>query len=82
MANYVPESSSGSFREKDCKVYHTFTPSTNEWAKARGFMHELDHHHKTPVKISATRAYVVIDEDASGEPVVETWKIDRLFVRN
>jgi hypothetical protein len=26
-------------------------------------------------RITASRAYVVVDEDAEGKPVVETWKI-------
>jgi hypothetical protein len=82
MAKEVSGVLSGTFREKDCHVYHTFVPSTNEWAKSLGFNHELDHHHKTPARICATRAYVVVDEDAEGKPVVEVWKIDQLITRN
>ena len=59
-----------------------FGPSQNEWAIARGFPFEMENSRidggNTPIQFSKTRAYVCVDEDESGEPVVEVWPIRNL----
>jgi len=59
-----------------------FGPSQNEWAIARGFPFEMENSRidggNTPIQFSKTRAYVCVDEDEFGEPVVEVWPIRNL----
>ena len=59
-----------------------FGPSQNEWGINHGFPFELESasiHGNAPIQFSKTRAYVCVDEDEYGQPVVEIWPIRNLL---
>lgn len=52
--------------------------NTNAWSDAHGFPYELESvsiHGNVGIAFSKTRAFVAVDEDENGKPVVEKWVI-------
>ena len=70
--------SRGGFIEKDVKGYHSYYPNDDDMTGAWDFPHKLETNDKQGfryARITATRAYIAVDEDAYGNPVIETWTI-------
>ena len=69
---------SGSFIEKDVKGYHSYYTNQDEMTGSWDFPHKiatLDREGFRYAKITSTRAYIAVDEDEYGNPVIETWAI-------
>jgi hypothetical protein len=68
----------GSFIEKDVKGYHSYyaNTETEEMTNSWNFPHKLlTNDGFRYCLVTASRAYIAIDEDAYGQPVIETWEI-------
>lgn len=68
----------GEFQEADHGSYFTYKATNDKWAVENGYSHEIDVLDGVRfANVKRTVAYVVIDEDADGKPVVEKWFIKR-----
>ena len=77
MWNYSKDNL-GEFIEKDCKKSFTYKLSNNTWGLSHGLKYEIDVLDGTRcANITKTRAYVCIDEDSQGNPVIETWILSK-----
>lgn len=66
----------GEFQERDHGKWFSYSLTTNEWAIAHGFVHEIDVQDGVRFAcVRKTRVKVVVEEDCEGVPVVETWAI-------
>lgn len=73
----------GYFVEKEFKYEFTYRKTTNEWALGYGFEYEFDVGYSTEVRfcnVKKTRAYIVVEEDETGLPVVQTWVLSKHVV--
>ena len=69
----------GEFQEKDFKQWFTISKTDNEFAKANGLDFEIDVLDGVRyAKILKTVAYVAVDEDEVGKPVLEKWDLAKL----
>lgn len=77
---FKPDSNScGEFYLKETGRWFTFSKNSNSWGKSHGFEYEIDVlDGKRCATIKKTVAYIVVDEDACGNPVVEKWNISKL----
>ena len=69
---------SGEFYLPETGKYFTFRPTDNPWAAQHDLIHEVDV--LDGVRFAIVRkgiAYVAIDEDANGHPVLERWTITK-----
>jgi len=69
---------SGEFYLPETGKYFTFRPTDNSWARHHELMHEIDV--LDGVRFAIVRkglAYVAIDEDSNGYPVLERWNITK-----
>jgi hypothetical protein len=75
----------GQFREKDYKNLFEFRPTTNPWALQNGLNFEVavgpDNLQVRYARILETVAYVAVDEDEFGKPVLQKWQIKKLWER-
>jgi len=58
-------------------------PGQGDWGLKNGFLHEIavcDGSIRF-ANVKKTVAYVVIDEDAEGKPVIEKWKIKHIWIK-
>jgi len=68
----------GQFILSDTGHTRYFRVSRNPWGLENGLPHEIDTiDGPRPARILATVAYVSIDEDECGKPVIEKWAIRR-----
>ena len=74
----------GSFQEKEHGKYFDYRYSQNWWGRSHGFDYEIAVGIDTALcaKILKTVAYVVIDEDEWGSPIVEKWDIKKHYIIN
>ena len=66
----------GSFVEKDVRGMHEYSPNTDEMTGSWDFphiLHTLDGYRYA--RVLKTVAYIAVDEDEYGQPVVEKWNI-------
>jgi hypothetical protein len=69
---------SGEFYLPETRKYFTFRPTDNPWAAQHDLIHEIDV--LDGVRFGIVRkgvAYIAIDEDANGYPVLERWTITK-----
>lgn len=69
---------SGEFYLPETGKYFTFRPTNNPWAAQHDLIHAIDV--LDGVRFAIVRkgvAYVAIDEDANGYPVLERWTITK-----
>jgi hypothetical protein len=69
---------SGEFYLPETGRYFTFRPTENSWARHHELIHEIDV--LDGVRFAIVRkglAYVAIDEDSNGYPVLERWNITK-----
>jgi len=60
------------------RAYFEYRACTNPWGVKHGFTHEIAVLDGTrPAIVKKTVAYVCIDEDEQGKPVVEKWKLKK-----
>lgn len=72
---------SGEFFLPETNKWFTFGPSSHSWGISHGLPHEIDVLDGTrPAVIKKTVAYVAVDEDSQGKPVLEKWEITKLKV--
>jgi hypothetical protein len=76
----------GQFQEKEFKRYFEYRPTQNPWALANGLNYEIAvGPDRIPqvrfAKILKTVAYVAVDEDAEGKPVLQKWDIKKQWER-
>ncbi len=66
----------GSFTEKDARGRHEYSANTDEMTSAWDFPHVLHTFDGIRyARILKTVAYICVDEDKYGNPVVEKWGI-------
>lgn len=66
----------GSFVEKDVRGFHEYSPNTDDMTGAWDFPHVLHTFDGVRyARILKTVAYIAVDEDEYGLPVVEKWDI-------
>ena len=66
----------GQFVEKDVRGVHEYSANTDEMTGAWDFphiLHTLDGYRYA--RVLKTVAYIAVDEDAHGQPVIEKWHI-------
>lgn len=67
---------------KELEFGHLFfcKPTTDEWAVSFGLTHEYtsENGHRRFLKLLKTVAYVAVDEDAMGCPVLDKWAIRQI----
>lgn len=69
---------SGEFYVPETRRYFTFRPTTDAWAAKHELIHAIDVF--DGVRFGIVRkgiAYVAIDEDKYGSPVIERWDITK-----
>lgn len=72
---------SGEFFLPETKKWFTFGPSKNPWGLSHGLPHEIDVLDGTrPANVKKTVAYVSVDEDEYGKPVLQKWNISKAKV--
>jgi hypothetical protein len=76
----------GQFQEREYKKYFEFRPTQNKWALEHGLNFEIAvGPGREPeirfAKILKTVAYVAVDEDAEGKPVLQKWDIKKKWER-
>jgi hypothetical protein len=68
----------GYFKEKEFKHEFTYRLTKDDWALKHCLIHEIDAGDSVRFAIvKKTVAWVAIDEDGDGKPVLENWKITR-----
>ena len=68
----------GEFQEVDHGQYFTYKATNDQWAIDNGYKHEIDVLDGVRyADVKRTVAYVVVDENEVGMPVVEKWFIKR-----
>jgi hypothetical protein len=68
----------GIFYLPETRKYFTFRPTTDAWAAKHELIHAIDV--LDGVRFGVVRksvAYVAVDEDAYGNPVLERWSITK-----
>ena len=68
----------GTFTEQDVVGVHTYAANGEEMTGAWDFPHVL--HTADGIryaKIEDKIAYIAVDEDEYGQPIIETWKIEK-----
>jgi hypothetical protein len=71
----------GEFYECDYGKNFTYRETKNEWALSHGLKYEIDLTDGTRfARIRKTVADICINEDASGNPVIEKWFIKKHVV--
>lgn len=72
------EKDSGEFYLSETKKYFSFRPTDNSWAKENELLHEIDVLDGQRFGIvRKTIAYIAIDEDEFGKPVLQRWEISK-----
>ena len=80
MINYDKQFSgdAGEFFLPETRKYFTFRPTTNPWASQHDLTHEVDVLDGVRFAIvRKTLAYVAVDEDQWGNPVLQKWMITK-----
>lgn len=68
----------GEFYIPETKCWFSFRPSTNPWGIKHELIHEIDVLDGTRCAVVRKGvAYVAVDEDANGNPVLERWSITK-----
>lgn len=80
MINYDKqfEKDSGEFFLPETKKYFSFRPASNPWALENELIHEIDV--LDGVRFGIVRkgvAYIAIDENEYGKPVLQRWSITK-----
>lgn len=66
----------GEFQEKDHGNFFSYRETVDDWAISRGMTHEIDVLDGFRFGIvKKTVAYISVDEDEYGNPVIEKWNI-------
>ena len=66
----------GEFQEKEHGHFFSYKETTDGWAVSRGMTHEIDVLDGFRFGIvKKTVAYISVDEDEYGNPVLEKWNI-------
>ena len=66
----------GSFIESDVKLRHFYYENDDDMTGAWDFPHKLETNDGFRyARVTATRAYIAVDEDCYGNPVIEKWTI-------
>lgn len=84
MSYFLNGKVSGSFTEKTYGKSFEFRITDNQWAIQHGYNLEIavgPLGETRPAKILKTVAYVVVDEDQNGLPIVEKWSIKKQWDR-
>lgn len=69
---------SGEFYVPDTRCYFTFRPASEPWAAKHEFIHAIDVLDGVRFGIvRKTVAYVCVDEDRFGLPIIEKWNITK-----
>jgi len=82
----LPSALLGQFTHKEtkCRFEYQAAPA-NEWLAGQDFPHQIFvgpmAEETRYAKVLKTVAYVVVDEDASGNPVVEKWPVKQEWCR-
>jgi hypothetical protein len=72
------EKDSGEFYLPETKKYFSFRPTDNPWAKENELIHEIDVLDGQRFGIvRKSIAYIAIDEDEFGKPVLQRWQITK-----
>lgn len=72
---YLDKNPTGAFQEKEYRQWFTYRPTLNNYATDNGLMYEIDVLNGIRfAKILKTIAYVAIDEDENGLPILERWE--------
>lgn len=72
------ENNLGEFIEKTYKKTFTYRVCNNHWGLSHGLKHEIDVLDGIRCgNISKTRAYIAVDEDEHGKPILETWILSK-----
>ena len=69
---------SGEFYVPETRAYFTFRPASDEWAAKHDLIHAIDV--LDGIRFGIVRkgvAYIAIDQDAYGHPVLERWSITK-----
>ena len=75
---YLDKNPTGAFQEKEYRQWFTYRPTLNNWGTDNGLMYEIDVLNGIRfAKILKTIAYVAIDEDENGLPILERWEFVR-----
>jgi hypothetical protein len=73
----------GAIQEKEYGKWFTYHKTNNPWALSHGFEFEIDVLDGVRFcNIKKTVAYVSVDEDAEGNPVVKKWQLKKHEVYN
>jgi hypothetical protein len=68
----------GYFREQGFTQEFTYRFTKDTWALKHALMHEIDVNGGVRfAHVKKTRAWIAVDEDGEGKPVLECWKIKR-----
>lgn len=77
MMNYA-EKPTGCFQERDYKRWFTYRPTSDPFAIQNGLQHEIDVLDGVRyAQVKKAVAYVAIDEDEYGRPVLQRWDISK-----
>ena len=72
------EKTLGEFVEADYGHTFTYRKTTDPWALAHGLDMEVDVGYDTRfARVTKTRCYMSIDEQADGSPLIEVWKLKK-----
>lgn len=72
------ERDAGVFFVPETKLWFSFRPSVDPWGIKHELIHEVDVLDGTrSAVVRKTVAYVAVDEDAHGNPVLERWTITK-----
>lgn len=80
MSYFQDSGAVGCFRHRETRCTFEYRPTADEWALDRGFPFEvavgdtIGYPYRF-ARILETVAYVAVDEDEFGKPVVERWPI-------
>ncbi len=78
LASTIEQPGAGEFFLPESKRWFTFKLSTHSWGIQHDLPHEVDVLDGTrAARVLKTVAYVAIDEDQDGAPVLQRWEITR-----
>ena len=76
------EKNTGEFFLRETCKWFTFEKNTEDnWGSLHGLTHKVDVlDGQRYAKVLKTVAYIAVDEDPNGQPVLEKWEISRLKI--
>lgn len=75
------EQNTGEFQEVEFGKYFTYKRTNDFWALQHGFQHEIDVLDGIRYgNVKKTVAYICVDEDEVGAPVINKWNIKKHMI--